>query len=228
VQYLGGKSRTAKQIASFVTAEAARLRRPIWEPFCGALSVTAALTGPRLASDVRPDLIALYQAMRDGLRFPELDALTKQDYRAWKEAPPSPRRTFVGFGASFGGKWWGGLSYGGSQYRGRLSRENLERRISALGTEVELACLDFFAVNPRPGWVLYCDPPYRDMRERYYGCDFRFSAFDQKVLDWARFGPVFVSEYTFPHGEVVWEKTFRQQAPYGGGVRTDRLYRLGV
>lgn len=63
MQYLGGKSRIAKHLA----AEIDRVRKPgewIWEPFCGGLSMTVALSknGPVWATDANPALIALYQS----------------------------------------------------------------------------------------------------------------------------------------------------------------------
>jgi len=61
VQYLGGKTRIAKQIA----AEIDKVRRPgqlVWDAFCGGLSVSRALmkNGPVLSTDACAPLIALY------------------------------------------------------------------------------------------------------------------------------------------------------------------------
>jgi site-specific DNA-adenine methylase len=67
MQYMGGKTRIAKQIA----AEIDKVRKPgqlVWDAFCGGLSVSVALSknGPVLASDACAPLISLYKAVQEG------------------------------------------------------------------------------------------------------------------------------------------------------------------
>ena len=103
MQYLGGKHRLAKRIAAELEA-----RRPdgarFVEPFCGALNITAAMTGERVANDACGPLIVLYHAWIDGWRPPEhVSAELYQETHA-KMDPHDPLTAFVGFGCSFGGK----------------------------------------------------------------------------------------------------------------------------
>lgn len=59
------------------------------------------------ASDAHEDLILMWQALMRGETEPFAD-VTEAEYSALKTAPPSARRGFVGFGASFGGGWFNG------------------------------------------------------------------------------------------------------------------------
>lgn len=123
MQYLGGKTRIAKAIAEIVNAE--RGDRVFWEPFCGGLSVSVKLAahGPGIVSDANPALIALYQAVRDGWDPP--GHVSEEEYSAAKALPDSdPRKAFIGFGCSFGGKWFGGYARNarGDDYVGATQR----------------------------------------------------------------------------------------------------------
>src|SRR4051812_38864161 len=110
MQYLGGKHRIAKDIGGIVN----RIRgdRPYWEPFCGALNVTAVLGANGVASDRHAGLINLYRELQqDRSLLDQLEALTV-DERLYQEAKTWPDddalKAFIGFGTSFGGKWFGG------------------------------------------------------------------------------------------------------------------------
>lgn len=111
MQYQGGKSRIAGAIAAKIR-ELHPAATEIWEPFCGGGAVTLALAkaGFRVhASDNHEDLILMWQALMRGETEPFAD-VTEAEYATLKTALPSARRGFVGFGASFGGQWWGGFA----------------------------------------------------------------------------------------------------------------------
>jgi hypothetical protein len=96
----------------------------IWEPFCGGGAVTLALSKAGFkvhASDIHHDLIMMWRAVMAGDEGVYAD-VTEEEYNALKNAPSSARRGFVGFGASFGGSWFGG--YGRRESCG--AQEDLE------------------------------------------------------------------------------------------------------
>jgi len=110
MQYQGGKSRIAKALAGKIR-ELYPTTTEIWEPFCGGGAVTLELAevGFRVhASDSHEDLILMWQALMRGETAPFAD-VTEAEYAELKTAAPSARRGFVGFGASFGGGWFGGF-----------------------------------------------------------------------------------------------------------------------
>lgn len=231
MQYLGGKSRIAKHLA----AEIDKVRKPgewIWEPFCGGLSMTVALSknGPVWATDANPALIALYQAVRDGWDPPT--EVSRETYQAAKALPDSnPLKAFCGFGCSFGGKWFGGYGKGtwGATGKARnrwytqceMSRNALIRQSQQVAS---VDCVDFLSVVPRPTRMrLYCDPPYRGTTAYAALPPFNSDVFVSRIIGWSRFTDVWVSEYDFPVGRLAWT------GPSGGSCgfapnATERLY----
>jgi DNA adenine methylase len=228
MQYLGGKSRLAKELAA-VIAPCGKW----WEPFCGGLSVSVQLArfGPGTVSDFSRPLIALYRAVRDGWDPPSV--LTESAYAEARSLPDTdPLKAFAGFGCSFGGKWFGGYARGAGDYAAQ-SRSALLRDIPKLRA-CKILHLSFFSVNPRKVQelpeVIYADPPYAGTTP-YKGV----SAFDHpkfwvRCQEWAALGVrVFVSEYQcpVPH-ELVWSKehklSVRDRA--GCSVRIERLFRV--
>jgi hypothetical protein len=110
MQYQGGKSRIARPIAETIRRMYPK-KTEIWEPFCGGGAVTLALSKVGFhvhASDIHPDLILMWQSIVAGDDSVTAD-VSEEEYNALKAAPPSARRGFVGFGASFGGGWFGGF-----------------------------------------------------------------------------------------------------------------------
>lgn len=211
MQYLGGKSRIAKPIAAIVNE--ARGGRPFWEPFCGGLSVSVQLAagGPGIVSDANPALIALYRGVRAGWVPPE--TVTEAEYHAARALPDTdPLKAFVGFGCSFGAKWFGGYARGASNYASTGARA-LRRDVPALeGCAIER--VDFLAIEPRPCALgaIYCDPPYAGTQGYDAIGAFDHARFWARAAAWARAGvPVFVSELTCPIAhEVVWTREHRK------------------
>jgi DNA adenine methylase len=117
MQYLGGKSRIAKEIAQVVAPQGFW-----WEPFCGGLSVSVQLAkfGPGLVSDANPALISLYTSVARGWLPPE--ALSLEEWREARRLPDSdPRKAFAGFGCSFGGRYFA------PEHRRNLAEANRRR-----------------------------------------------------------------------------------------------------
>jgi DNA adenine methylase len=165
VRYFGGKTRNGGKIAKIVNKVANG--RPIWEPFCGACGVTQHLDGPVLASDIRPEIIALWHALQEGWVPPE--NVTESEYYAARDGEGSAAfRAFVGFGCSFGGKWFGGYARGQqSESRAKTERNYAKNARNGLMKKfarvrsVRFETADFFERTPVEP-VIYCDPPFAE------------------------------------------------------------------
>jgi DNA adenine methylase len=167
MNYLGGKYRLRDEIGGVLNT----IRRPAqayWEPFVGAAWVTTRInTSPVFCSDANEYLIALWKALMDGWLPPKV--VSEDEYYRVKENPnQNPALTaFVGFGCSWGGKWFGGYA-----------RDNTDRnyaqnaRNSLLAKVNEIAHLNpvFFVHDFLEGLpsviegkrcLIYCDPPYK-------------------------------------------------------------------
>jgi DNA adenine methylase len=225
MQYLGGKTRIAKQLATLIDS----VREPgqwVWDPFCGGLSMSVALSkkGPVWSTDINPALISLYKAVQNGWQPPS--SVSKEEYEAAKTLPDSnPLKAFCGFGCSFGGKWFGGYARSGE----RNYAANCVSSLSAVPwQQLTLSCMSFLEAEPQPTEaLLYLDPPYAGTTG--YRNSFDSAAFFAQALRWAAFTHVFISEYACPAGICVWEGVSRttctlRKEDYK--TATERLYYL--
>ena len=235
MRYLGGKSKNAKEIAAIVNAS----RGPgasFWEPFCGGLSVSVQLAkhGPGVVSDGFLPLVSLYRAVRDGWEPPGV--VSREEHAAARLLPDTdPRKAFIGFGCSFGGKWFDVYAKNdpkNSDDFARASGNAVKRDVKAIA-RCALEHLDFLDVTPEPlPIVIYADPPYAGT-EPYRGTKpFDSDRFWALVQGWERVDvPVFVSEYACPVAHLVfWEKAHTLQLSGGQkkGARLEKLFRVIV
>jgi len=228
MRYQGGKSRIAAEIVK--TIQTLTTEREIYEPFCGGGAVTIALAkaGFRVyASDSHEDLILMWQAILAGDATVSAD-VTEEEYQQLKTAAPSARRGFVGYGTSFGGKWFGGFARGGGSNYAATSRRSSEHILSC---------------NPLPTFrhadytetpdhvVAYLDPPYAGTTSYKSAGKFDHDAFWSWVS--RRQGATFISELSCPLDlPVVWRKQHKSQnasnSPTSKGAaiieREERLY----
>lgn len=206
MQYLGGKSRIAKDIAR-VILELTDDRQHYVEPFVGAGSVAAELAPhftDAVLSDASPDLIELWRALQDGWTPPA--SVSKEEYQEQRYAPVSALRGFVGYGCSFGGKWFGGYAANndGRNYA-RTGGALLAKRIIPLKAAT-LYNLDYRDLVIPDGAVVYCDPPYRNATKYDRLADFDSDEFWKVAESWSERSTVFVSEYEAPEGwRSVWQ-----------------------
>lgn len=155
MRYQGGKSVEGGWIAPILGSM--RRGRPYWEPFCGGCGVLyRMLGGRRLASDVNPDLILLWRALQAGWDPP--DCVSESEYAKQRESPPSPLRSFVGFGCSYAGKWFGGYARTAGRNFAAEARRGLLRRLDAV-RDVAFFTADALTLSS-VGFLVYCDPPY--------------------------------------------------------------------
>lgn len=234
MQYMGGKSRIASQIAGVIAditgggAACEIPRREIEDRhtisrrylrqggecfvslFCGSCAVESKVQGfsRMILNDRHEYLIALLRAVQRGYTLPDQVSPELYAYlRAHKDEAPA-LTGFVGFGCSFGGKWFGGYARNatGTNYAAQ-SKRSLLRDMATL-MDAEFVCGDYRAVRIPPGAVIYADPPYNGTTG--YGGAFdttRFWAYMRLLADLGH--PVFISEETGPDDiAVVWEKPF--------------------
>lgn len=222
MRYMGGKTRIAKYIAPIVLEAGG----PIWEPFCGGLSVTVALGGKHIASDANPALISLYQAIqRDGWKLDhyEQNGMTKDEWIVARELPDSdPLKAFAGFGCSFGGVWFGGFARGAGRDFAQEAARNLKKQFTNL-QQTQFSC-ELFGKRDFRG-TIYCDPPYRNTATYKGAPKFDHDKFVADVERYKNNGcTVFVSEQEFD-GSVVWEKPLTRTLNKSSKVAMERLYR---
>lgn len=210
MRYQGGKSKIAKQIAEKITTLEFARGRNLISLFCGSCAVECKLANSfssMVLNDNHFYLIELYKGLQNGYILP--DDITEEQYRYVKEhQTEDPVLTgFVGFGCSFGGKWFGG--YGRSKNRSHAaeSKRALTRDMAIL-QNATFTCKDYRDVELPQDCVIYADPPYNNTTG--YGRE-KFDS--EKFWEYARGVSknhlMFISEQTAPADFVtVWERPF--------------------
>lgn len=208
MRYVGGKTRIAKWVADNVLP-LARGRTVYLEPFVGS-GANFVKHAPQFesvtAADGHLDLILMWQAVASGWIPPE--HVTREEYAALKTAEPSALRGFVGFGASFSGKWFGGYvdtawdahwkrftkPYSGAARASVLKAASAFQRARILHA-------DYQTHTPDENTLVYCDPPYADTLGYGGSSKFDSAVFWATARHWAENGTlVIVSEAVAPSG----------------------------
>ena len=208
MRYLGGKSRISTQLSNVVnTTFGERGERVFVSLFCGSCAIESKVNADvKILNDKHPYLIAMWRALQDGWIPPE--EISKEQYKYIKEHKDEDMALsgFVGFGCSFGGKWFGGLAANkrGDNYCRRANKSVL-KDMGGLQNATFL-CLDYKDVEIPQGAIVYADPPY-DNTTGYSLGDFDSNEFWSYVRKLSETNIVLVSEEKAPDDFVsIWHK----------------------
>lgn len=237
MRYLGGKFRQARHIASVIhklSSEAVSY----YEPFLGGASVLdriAPLFRYIEASDAHLDLMMMWQACAGGWWLPPVSVST-DEYIRLRDAVPSAQRGFVGFGCSYGGKWFGGYAREkvSHKHTGDIcaaSRNSVMRSsIIMRQSNAKLIHRSYAELDPKPGSLIYCDPPYADSTGYAGMPEFDHADFWDSARTWAASGcMVLISEYTAPEdAQLLHSMAARKSVGSNLGSSVESLFALGV
>lgn len=209
MRYQGGKSRIATSIAQ-VIASNRESNQTFVSLFCGTCSVESKVKGfdKVICNDKHKYLIDLLKGVQNGYELPEY--ISEQDYkkiRSNKDEDPI-LTGFVGFGCSFGGKWFGG--YARNKTRTNYAAQSKRSLLKDMATlmNAEFTCLDYREVKIPKGSVVYCDPPYNNTTG-YNNEKFNTNEFWEYMRKISKDNIVLISEQTAPDDFVaIWEKPF--------------------
>lgn len=220
IKYVGSKARLSKQLApiiqSYIDAMGDRCNG-YWELFVGGANMIDKIKhSHKYGSDSNKYLIALLQHIQqttDALP----DTITKDEHNAAKANPkayPDWYVGLVGFCASYNGKWFGGYANGVKTKIGTVRNytdeaiRNLKKQAPTL-EGISLACCNYNDCSA-DGFVIYCDPPYRDTT-KYATGDFDYDRFYAWCKEMAKTNIVLISEYWMPEDdfECIWSGELR-------------------
>lgn len=233
MKYMGGKAKIARELSWHINGDTCK-GLPYWEPFVGSGAILAEVRSiRRIASDKCRALIMMYAALQKGWVPPE--ELSEEEYAILQKAKDDddPMTAFAGFGCSFGGKWFGGYARAGknapdpSRGYAREAHNTLLKWLKKV-RDVEFYAKDYKTLDPE-GYVIYCDPPYKNTTG--YGATGKFDTdeFWEWVRARAQTNVVFVSEYDAPDDVPLVEevsKAFSMSVTAKNQKRIERLYRL--
>lgn len=213
MRYQGGKSRVAQQISETIMNASAICGggyRVFVSLFCGSCSVESKIKGfdRTILNDKHKYLIQLLKGVQSGYELPE--QITEEQYKYIREHKDedSILTGFVGFGCSFGGKWFGGYARNKTNTNYAIqSKKSLLKDMATL-TNAEFICQDYRDVKLPQGCVIYADPPY-DNTTGYGREKFNSQEFWEYARETSKTHLMFISEQTAPDDFVaIWEKPF--------------------
>jgi len=236
LRYVGGKERIAKWVVENLLAVRGDTTRYV-EPFVGGAAILTRMVDyfeEAEAGDSHEDLVLLLQAAAYGWAPPM--RVTKEEYFAAKAAEPSALRGAIGFGSSWGAKWFGGyVDTPYDKHWDRLSKPHAGALSEALQKAAPKLAKARIYHQGYKDWVVgkgdlvYCDPPYSGTLG-YHGGKFDSAEFWQVMGKWVENGAVVVvSEVSAPEGwAVLAERTrkafLRVASQEENEVRAERLF----
>jgi DNA adenine methylase len=235
MKYLGGKQRLGKHLSPYL--------HEIWdkneklvgymEPFCGSLGVLKNMTDidskKIVANDYHADLIEMWKEVQAGT-FEYPSSISEKEYLEAKEMEsPSAYKAFVGFGMSFGGRYFGAYSQkylNGKKEDFCKEMVNSLTRTAPLIQNVKFMNKDYRKLKPK-NMLVYCDPPYAKTKFpiKYRREVKKYDTFDNEefwdvVRDWSKNNVVVVSETTAPDDFVeVWNQERYRSAAQSSKTR---------
>lgn len=240
MQYMGGKYLISSEIANIINPftwggeqDKESVHRPFVSLFCGGCAIEAKVKADvKICNDLLPYLIAMWQGLQNGWIPP--DAISKEEYqyiKAHKDEDPA-LTGFVGFGCSFGGKWFGGYAPDvkkGCHYPCAASKRAVLRDLTKLQNAL-FTCKDYRDVVIPENAVIYADPPYAGTTGYSTGA-FDHMAFWDYMRYLAKQGhKVFISEEHAPVDFMcVWHKEKIRTLKKDDNVnmvRTERLWTI--
>lgn len=196
MQYMGGKYRLKRQISDILKSN--RFDRTYLEPFVGGAWILNQMDGKKIACDINPYLITMYQAIQNGWIPPE--HITKEMHNDYKRNKPidDPLTGFIGFCSSYRGVFFSG--YNGNSINNRNYLKELRTSLlkyAPMIQNVDFRCCSYSELEPKNN-LIYCDPPYAGT-EKYNKSDFDSNKFWQTMRLWRENNTVIISEYNAPN-----------------------------
>jgi len=232
MRYLGGKKKIGKEISEVLKNYGPVNKYPIYiEPFCGCLSVTIHMVDEYKVyiSDVQKDLILLWKEIKSGV-FKEPKSVSKKTWEKYKNEEPSALRAFIGFGCSFGGKWFSTFANDYCSQNVDYSKRtinSLKKMEPGIKKINKISCHSYEKLDtPKlKGFLIYCDPPYKNSTGYSASNNFDSDKFWNIVRKWSKYNIVIVSEFNAPKDfKCIWKKN--KITNWGGqqGVMTEKLF----
>ena len=206
MNYLGGKHRQGRKIAEIVCRDMLPGQTYI-EPFCGAMGVAYRVANimpenaTMVLSDAHPALMCMWGAIiNDGWNPPSIISNELYNEIKAKQDLNDPMTAYVGFGMSFGSKYFGGYARNGvgTDYALNLQRSTI------LKAKTILKCCDYREYGAVTGATFYLDPPYANRTAQSKLLPkFNSSEFWGFVRHISKANRVYVTEFVAPEDFIV-------------------------
>lgn len=243
MKYMGSKARISKHILPIIQSYLSGMNYYV-EPFVGGANIIDKVDfNKKIGADINPYLISMWNGLKNDFIPPveisrELYSMCREQYN--KGSAPTPMLGYVGFNGSYGGRFYDG-GYAGIVIDKNGKERNYPKEAfnNVMGQLEKIKDIEFIYSNyydleiPNKS-LIYCDPPYQDVKE-YSVKNFNSDLF----FDWCRTQAksgniVLVSEYKCPNDfKCIWEmevsSSLRANGIICGGKKsTEKLFLLGA
>ena len=212
MKYMWSKNRIAKHLLPIILKD----RKPNqWyvEPFVWGANMIDKVDGNRIGADFNKYVLQALVTIRDNISdIPKNNIeFTEEMYKQLRTSSDYPFKGYVGFTASYGGKWLGGWSrtdanaikqrdYIAESYRNAVKQ-------SPLLQGVEFMHSSYKDLDIPDSSIIYCDIPYKDTtkyKTGWFDYEHFYNWCREKKKEWHT---IFISEYNMPDDfKCVWEK----------------------
>ena len=208
MKYMGSKNRIAKHILPIILKDRKENQYYV-EPFVGGANMIDKVGGLRIGADFNAYNICLFKGIQDGFIPP--DYISEDGYKkAQQNRELTPLVSFIGYGCSYSGKWFGGYARG-NDIKGNARNYTLESKKNIMNQSVRLQDVLFIhssydELEIPDNSIIYCDPPYENATS--YKDKFNHSKFWEWCREMSKKGhKVFISEYNAPDDfKCIWQQ----------------------
>lgn len=186
----------------------------------------------KIGSDIDKYVIATLIGLRDGVIPPkEVSKEFYLDVKNNKDNYSDFLVGYIGYELSFGAKWFGGyVKRDDKKFRGDIYSYNACMKQTENLKDIEFKCCSFDTYKNLSGYVIYCDPPYRETTS-YKQKNFDYELFYNWCRVMSKNNIVLISEYSMPDDfECIWERTTTVSLDSNKitgdskNIRTERLF----
>jgi len=228
--YVGGKSKGATHIIDTLNKKKFDSMKYL-EPFVGYGHILRRVENKKsyTASDCNKLLISLLSGIQNNLKYPKVTkrryAYLKKDVRNF-----SFERAIAAFCYSYNGKEWGGYTIASSSgersdYPAERKRYYDKLKNNDIFKKTLLQVKSYSDFKPR-GYLIYCDPPYKDTTGYNCGADFNHDKFWNTMRKWSANNTVYISEYTAPPDFKCVARSEKHSSLSGSGAKETRIEKL--
>lgn len=206
--YMGSKNRLSKGLVPIIQSYINEDVKGYIEPFVGGANIIDKIQcNNKIGCDIHEELIELLKYVAN-LNNSIPNIISEEEYNNVKNNKKNYPKWYVGlvgFCSTFGAKYFGGYAKNCKNGDSKYAIKNLNKQRNNL-KNIKFKCCDFRELKGISGYVIYCDPPYRNTTE-YNTKTFPYEEFYDWCREMSKNNIVLISEYWMPDDfECIWEK----------------------
>lgn len=213
MNYVGSKNRLSKELAPIIQSYVDKGCLGYLEPFVGGAGMIDKINCKvKVGCDIHRYLIALLKQAQMDCNSIDI-VIPKEDYTKIRDNKDSYDDWYVGlcgFCFLYNSKWFGGYNNNiqtkqGIRNYGEESVRGLIKQAPKL-KDIIFKCCDFRQIQNVKGFVIYCDPPYKNTI-KYSTNEFPYDEFYEWCRNMSKDNIVLISEYSMPNDfKCIWSK----------------------